>query len=65
MSKEATPKIPHKPAHTLKRLKDINIATISSPLSNTIDALLDQMTSSISSRLEPGQSLTRKLKQTL
>lgn len=65
MSKEVTPKILHKPVDTHEKLKDIDTATIASPLSPSVVALLDQTTDSISPELEPGQILAGKLKQML
>jgi hypothetical protein len=64
MTKEATPKVPHKTPDTLERLKDVDTATILSPLSDTVNALLDQNTGSIPPGIEPGQFLARELKQT-
>ena len=63
LSKQETQEIPPKPADTLERLKDIDEATVVSPLSNTVTALLDQITNSIPLSSEPDKSLAEKLKQ--
>ena len=65
ISKRDAQDVPKEPADTLENLQDLDEATIVSPLSNTVTALLDQLTDSIPQNLEPDQSLAEKLKQTL
>ncbi|KKY23822.1 putative phosphotransferase family protein [Phaeomoniella chlamydospora] len=64
MSKQEAQGIPSTPTDTLERLEDIDKATVVSPLSDTVIALLNQDINSIPLISEPDKSLAEKLKQT-